>query len=203
LASYQLVGFRAAARLNAMAPEPQAAIEKLNASVRMAKPMPQPSTNDYLDSIKAALGRAVDRVQRVIEREMIAASQRGYYQNTIQRIVDSLQLEFNAGINVAIARLKRARKSNNLDYSELWVLTVQELENFKQQMKTIVYHEGLAAMTLSELTLVRSEIAKFDENLSAALRRYQEAVLEVGTPDDEAKLAAGNLGTPEGAGDAD
>jgi hypothetical protein len=164
----------------------------------MVKPMLQPSINDYLASIKAALGRAIDRAQRVIERELNLASQRGYYGNTIQRSVDSLQLEFHTGINVAIARLKRARKNNISDHSELWVMTVQELENFKQQMKSIALYDGLAAMRLSELALVSSEIAKFDETLSLALRRFQEELLNVGTPpllNDEAK-AAENLSAP-------
>lgn len=163
----------------------------------MAKTMARPSKNDYLDSLRAALGRAINRAQHVIEHELILASQRGYYGNAIQRSVDSLQLEFDTGIIVALARLKRAKQGNSLDHSELWEATVQELETFMRQMKSVVDHEGLAALRLSDITLVRSELAKFEDTLSSALRRFQAGLRDVGTPptlSDESKATIRNLG---------
>src|SRR5271154_6848951 len=142
--------------------------------------MAQPTIDDYLASLTAPLGRALDRAQRVVEQELNSASQVGYYGNTIRHALDRLGRELDTGILVALARLKRARKSASLDHSKLWQVTVQELENFARKMKSIVDVEGLATLRLSQMTLVNRELAKFDEQISLALRHFQEALLEDG-----------------------
>jgi hypothetical protein len=169
----------------------------MNAGAKIMKPTTQPGTNDYLESLRAALGRAIYRAQHVIERESILASQNGNYGNSIQRSVDSLQLQFDTGITVALKQLKRAKLRKSLYYSELWQVTVQELETFMRQMKSLVDHEGLAALRLSNMTLVRSELAKFEDILSSALRQFQAESLDVGalpTPSEESKETIQNLG---------
>jgi hypothetical protein len=174
-------------------------LEKQSAGVRMVKPMAHSSISDYLDSLRAPLGRAVDRAQRVVERELTSASKMGYYGNTIQRGLDKLQREFDTGIFVALARLKRARQKASLDHSELWQATVKELENFTRQMKSVMDREGVAALRLAHMTLVHDELAKLDGNLSSALRQFQEGLFDVGESPplaDKAQATAGNPGTP-------
>ena len=151
--------------------------------------------NDYLDSLRAPLGRAVDRAQGVVTQELKLVSQMGRYGNRIQLVVDRLHREFDTGVLVALARLKRARQQATHNYSELWQATVQELENFTREMKSLVDREGIAGLQLSQLTLVNSELSKFDEKLRLALQHFQEGLLDVGAP-PVPDATAGNLSAP-------
>jgi hypothetical protein len=151
--------------------------------------------NDYLDSLRAPLGRAVDRAQGVVTQELKLVSQMGRYGNRIQLVVDRLHREFDTGVLVALARLKRARQQATLDYSQLWQATVQELENFTREVKSLVDREGIAGLQLSQLTLVNSELSKFDEKLRLALQHFQEGLLDVDAP-PVPDATAGNLSAP-------
>jgi len=161
----------------------------------MLEPMTEFSMNDYLDSLRAPLGRAVDRAQGVVTQELKLVSQMGRYGNRIQLVVDRLHREFDTGVLVALARLKRARQQAALDYSQLWQATVQELENFTREMKSLVDREGIAGLQLSQLTLVNSELSKFDEKLRLALQHFQEGLLDVDAP-PVPDATAGNLSAP-------
>jgi hypothetical protein len=161
--------------------------------------MAQLDINDYLELLRAPLGRAVDRTRRAVERELFVASQRGFYGDAIQRGMDVLRREFDMAILFVLARTKRARQRASLDHSELWLATKHELENFTRQMKSTADHEGLGTLRLSQMSFVLSELAKLDEALSLALRRYEEEFLDFDeTPSrgDEAKAAAANLNPP-------
>ena len=151
--------------------------------------------NDYLDSLRAPLGRAVDRAQGVVTQELKLVSQMGRYGNRIQLVVDRLHREFDTGVLVALARLKRARQQATLDYSQLWQATVQELESFTREVKSLVDREGIAGLQLSQLTLVNSELSKFDEKLRLALQHFQEGLLDVDAP-PVPDATAGNLSAP-------
>lgn len=156
--------------------------------------MSQSSTADYLASLRAPLGRTVDRAKRAVERELNTASQMGRYGNTIQRAVDKFSREFEAGILFGITRLKRARRQTNLDHAELWQATVQELENFKRQMISAMDVEGVAALRLSQMSLVHSELSKLDERLALALRQFQQSMLN----DDEVPCSGGEIAKSAG-----
>lgn len=128
-------------------------------------------------------------------QELKLVSQMGRYGNRIQLVVDRLHREFDTGVIVALARLKRARQQARLDYSELWQATVQELENFTREMKSVVDHEGIAGLRLSQLTLVNSELSKLDEKLRLALKHFQVGLLDVDAP-PVPSATAGNLSAP-------
>ncbi len=160
------------------------------------------SIDDYLALLRAPLGRTVERAQRVVPQELMSASQTDRYGSSIRWAMDRLQREFDTGVLFALARLKRARQRTSLDHSELWQTTVQELENFTRQMKLVVDHEVAAGLRLSQLTLVNSALAKLDENLSLALRHFQEGLVDDVvplTPSEEVNAAAGNRSAPLGA----
>ena len=153
--------------------------------------------NDYLASLRAPLGRAVDRAQGAVAQELKLVSKMGRYGNRIQLVVDRLHREFDTGVQVAFARLKRARQQAKLDYSELCQATVRELENFTREVKSVVDHEALAGLRLSQLTLVNSELSKLDGKLSLALQHFQEGLLDGDAP-SVPNATAKNLGAPIG-----
>ncbi len=158
------------------------------------------STNDYAHSLRAPLGRTVERARRAIERELNTASQMGHFGNTVQRAVDRFNREFDAGIFFVLARLKRARRWTGLDHSGLWQATVQELQNFKLDMISIMNVEGVAKLRLSQMSLVHSELSKLDERVGSALRQFQQSSINdrTATPleGEEVAVAPSDLNVP-------
>jgi predicted acetyltransferase len=157
--------------------------------------MSQSSIHDYRESLRAALGRAIGRTQLEVQRELNSASQMGHYGSTIQRSVDRLHREFDTGILVTLARLRRARKKTRLEeHPELWQATVQELENFARGMKSAVDVDGLATLRLSDMTMVRAELVKLDEYLVLGLLRLQKELSK--EQDEEAKVPIAKSNAP-------
>jgi hypothetical protein len=152
--------------------------------------------DNYLDSLRSPLGRAVERTQRVVTQQLNLASNRGYYGSAVERALDRLQREFDAGVLVALARFKRARQRTSLNHSDLWQATVREIETFTRQMKSVVDLEGVAGLRLSQMALVNGVLEKLEQNLILALQQFQEALLDAGAPSgpgEEVKTTAGDL----------
>jgi hypothetical protein len=114
----------------------------------------QPIINDYLDLLRVPFGKAITRAQRAFEEELNAASRTGLGGNTIRRVLDRLQQEFETTVTAALATLMHVRETTSLDASELRGLTVQELENFVRQMKSTVQVERLRVKPGSPLGIV-------------------------------------------------
>jgi hypothetical protein len=133
----------------------------------------QPHINDYLDSLRVPLGKAVARAGRAFEEELNAASRTGFGGNTIRRVLDRLQQQFESSVSVALETLKRVKETTNLDVSELRGLTAQELENFARQLKSTVQIERLRVRPDSpQMAVIDTELAKLDEHLRFALRQF-------------------------------
>jgi hypothetical protein len=141
----------------------------------------EPHVNDYLDALRVPLGKAVERTRRAFEAELNASSRTGLGGNTIRRILDLLQEEFEASVAGALATLKSVKDSTNLDASTLRGLTAQELENFARQLKAIVPLARLRVLPDSpQMAIVQADLAKLDEHLRFALRQFDVGLFDSG-----------------------
>lgn len=140
----------------------------------------QPTINDFLDLLRVPLGKAVERALRGFEEELNAASRTGFGGNTIRRVLDRTQEEFESSVAAALTTLKRVRDATDLDASTLRGLTAQELENFLLQMKSIIQAERLRVRPGSpQMAVIDKELAKLDEHLRYALRQFDVGFFEV------------------------
>ena len=141
----------------------------------------QPTTNDFLHSLRVPLGKAAERARRAFEEELNAASRTGLGGNTIRRVLDRLQQEFELSVAAALATLKHVTEATKLEASELRGLTAQELENFVRQLKATVQIERLRVRSGSpQMAVIDEELAKLDEHLRYALRQFDVGLFNVG-----------------------
>jgi hypothetical protein len=146
----------------------------------------QPHVNDYLDALRVPLGKAIDRARRAFEEELNAASRTGLGGNTIRRVLDRLQQEFESSVSAALATLKRAKETTSLDVSELRGLTAQELETFARQLKSTVQTERLsrARPGSRQMAAIDEALAKLDEHLRHSLRQFDVGFFDIAAPRD-------------------
>ncbi len=158
----------------------------------------EPTINDYLDLLRVPLGRAVERAHRAFEEELNASSQTGRGGNTIRRVLDRLQQEFETSVTAALASLKRVQETTALNRSDMRQLTAQELEIFARQMKATVQIARFGQVPAAARALIEKELADYDDYLRLALRQFDVGLLDVPQPPP-----LGVSATATAAGEAD
>jgi hypothetical protein len=63
--------------------------------------MADPTINDYVDSLRVPLGKAVDRALLVVEDRLRSAARTGQTGNAIRQVLDELRREFERSVATA------------------------------------------------------------------------------------------------------
>lgn len=158
----------------------------------------EPTINDFLDNLRWHLAEAMTRAKGGIARIKAEHAGRGVLNSgmTYLRTFDTVREEFDAGIKTTLGELKRAVRITKLNPSDLRQVTVQCLNNFAIEAKSLIRAnliQGIPSATVDQ------NLGSFDQHLSFAMRQFDVGFFEPQEPEVPRVHNAINIGAMTGS----
>jgi hypothetical protein len=138
----------------------------------------EPHMNDFLDNIRWHLQRAADRGRTAVEELLAKPGTLGSPRAALM-IFDAVRKEYDAGIETALGELKRCARIAKLDRRELRQATVQCLENFRLEMKSITQSDKYRSFGNPTV----EKLDDFDQHLKFIVRQFDVGFLNPAEPE--------------------
>ncbi|WP_316227655.1 MULTISPECIES: hypothetical protein [unclassified Bradyrhizobium] len=158
----------------------------------------EPTINDFLDNIRWHLkkagvdaGRTVAAIQAELASKGLLLSGRA-----VISIFDAVRKDFEGGINATLGELKRTIARTTLDRIQLRQMTIQCLENFAIEMKSLTKADQYRTLVGK---LIDDRLREFDEYLSFAIRQFDTGFLDPPEPEVPSVNNSINIGTMTGS----
>ena len=158
----------------------------------------EPTINDFLDNLRWHLAEAMTRTTGEIARIKAEQAGRGVLNSgmTYLRTVDTVREGFDVGTRTALGELKRAVRITKLNPNDLRQATVQCLNNFSIEAKSLIRAtliQGIPSATVDQ------NLASFDQRLSFAMRQFDVGFFEPQEPEVPRVHNAINIGAMTGS----
>ena len=143
----------------------------------------EPTINDFRDSLRWHLTRAMTRARTAIGRIKSEHAAHGALQSnrTYLGIFAAVRREFEAGTNTALGELKRVVRITRLDRTELRQAALQCLNDFAIEAKALIDSNKLRSIDNS---IIKENLRSLDEDLSFAVRQFDVRILRTGRARD-------------------
>ena len=142
----------------------------------------EPTMNDFLDNIRWHLQKAADRGRQAAAEVLAQLAKAGALQSgrAVLMTFAAVRKEYDAGVDSALGELKRCARITKLDPRDLRQATVQCLENFALEMKSITRSDQYHSLVPK---VIAEKLGEFDQHLRFSLRQFDVGFLNPTEPE--------------------